>query len=92
MNSAMKVLESFWTVSGRMFVVLERNSGKLDINSRIVSNDGKEWEIIDNAVTVGSKHKELLKLVEEDRVFFFELNPIGHGSKPSIGEILTVKI
>lgn len=66
----MKVLESFWTVSGRMFVVLERNTGKLEINFRVSSIGGKEWEIVDNAVTVGSNHKQLSKLIEQDRIFF----------------------
>lgn len=88
MDPAIKVLYSFWTVSGRIFAVLQCDGGRLAFDSRLASTSGDEWTIIDNNVKVGPKDTQLLKLSETDLIFLLELHAIGDISKPTIGEFL----
>jgi hypothetical protein len=85
------VVDSFYTVSGRIFSALQCFKEWLEIGVILLSEEGEKWQIIDNSVILsGVKNQEMLKEKEKDSIFLFELEPIGHNFRPITGTILQI--
>ena len=70
-GSALEVIDSFYTVSGRVFSALHCCGGKLDNNTVVSAMEGKKWRVIDNSVTFGhGPTLDMLKSKEKEFIFF----------------------
>ena len=87
-----RVIDPIYTISGTILAILECNTGRLEVNTILVSNnDIKKWRVVNNSVVVGGKdNMALLKKAEEKFWFFNELEPIGHSTAPPKDDILLV--
>ena len=85
------IIDSFYTVSGVVLTLLQCLSGKPSIDSILSDENGEKWRIVNNAVDVnGEQNRKILREKEKDMMFLFELEPIGHKSKPAKGTELYI--
>jgi len=86
-----RVVESFYTVSGEIYAVLSCGTGILEIGTRLVSVKEKKWIIVKNGFIIGRQKDEKLQRQVADNLWFqYKLQPIDHNEKPAIGETLRV--
>jgi hypothetical protein len=90
-NMDVKVVEVFYTISGKMGCILECGTGMLDVN-KVLTDENVSWKIIENNMCIGRPNDtELQKQVRDNLWFQYFIIPIDHSSKPEIGRKLLIK-
>ena len=90
-SETIEVIQSYYTVSGDVFSVLQCRTGMLRIGT-LLSNDHLQWTIVKNNLVIGRKKDiELQERMKANFFYMYKLLPIDHTAKPSVGEILSVK-
>ncbi|MEP6466458.1 MAG: hypothetical protein ABJB05_09130 [Parafilimonas sp.] len=86
------VVESNYTVSGKIISALECGTGMLSINT-LLTNQEKKWNVIKNNLIIGRpKDIELQKRITDNFYFFYNLEPIDHTERPEVGTRLRVTL
>jgi hypothetical protein len=86
-----KVVESIYTISGHTFLVLECNTGMLEIGTLLSAETGQQWTIKKNGMTIGRQSDTALqKRIKDERLYFYELDPINYAKKPAVHTVLHV--
>jgi hypothetical protein len=80
MVETIKILESVYTVSGRILILIESDFGKPDNATILADSEGKKWKIINNSLYLDAKI--IAKLPNKDQTFFCQLEPLGHEKRP----------
>jgi hypothetical protein len=90
--NAITVIGSDISPNGEHFTVsLKCYFGRLAVGSILSSNNGQQWQVVDNDLQLQSEdlQKRLHKL-EEESIFIYDLKALGHLSGPSAGQVLTL--
>ncbi len=88
---SLKVVESAYTVSGIVIVILEGTKSAIALDTELYDTAGKKWVIDGNNNPIGrASDTAIQKKVKDRSLFMYSLQPIGHKTKPSAGEILTM--
>jgi len=84
------VVESFFTVSGKIGSLLESGSGIIDIGTTLTDHE-KKWKVIDNNLQIGRQNDiELRKRATDNFWILYFLQPLDHSQKPEAGAKLRV--
>jgi len=87
-DNFVSVVESFYTVSGAVYVVLACGAGLLEIGTMLISVSEKKWVIIKNELPIGRQgDAKLQKQVADNFWFLYKLQPIDHNEKPESGSV-----
>jgi hypothetical protein len=84
------VVESFFTVSGKIGSLLESGTGVIEIGTILTDHEWK-WEVIENNLPIGrQKDTQLRKRAIDNLLFLYFLKPINHSQRPKAGVKLLV--
>lgn len=84
------VIDSQVSVNGEhVLVALKCHFGKLCVGSILSSQQGLQWQVIDNDLKFRFKElQEKKREQEEASIFLYDLKGVGHTAIPSIGQEL----
>ena len=69
------VIESLFSVSGRILCLLECNCGMLNIDTKLSDEEGRRWAIIENNLLFGSvQDNQQQKKIKDNNWYFYELS------------------
>ncbi len=92
LNLYVTVVESNYTISGKVVSVLECGTGMLDLDT-ILADQEKKWKITKNNLIIGRpKDTEFQKRKRNNFWFLYNLEPIDHTERPEVGRKLRVTL
>jgi hypothetical protein len=91
MNQTVSVFEANITINGNHIIVaLGNTTDKLAHGIILSSDDGKQWQILNNRFQWRDNFMKLVKEKEAEGIFFYHLKGIGHMEIPNLGQRLTI--
>jgi len=73
------VIESAFTISGRIHCLLECNAGVLNIDTKLSDEKGQCWTVIENNLLFGRvQDTDLQKKIKDNNWYFYRLSPLAN--------------
>lgn len=87
-----KVIESFFSIAGLIYVVLQCETGLIQTGAKLLSDSGETWIVVENNLLIGRRTDfKLQEKVKAQRLFRYRLETLQRNlRKPEPGTMLKV--